>query len=157
MLYTVCGRGLSVGYLGFCREAGVAIHNNNNDFIETSARTNVIIALYTTEQARLKLYCYLKLLEKRVLYCDTDSVVFFTKPGDWEPELGDYLGDLTNEVPGNTITAFVTGGPKNYAFKLAYPDKKGQQSFCKVRGITLNFKNSIDINFNSQRHGDWTG
>ncbi|WAR06290.1 hypothetical protein MAR_021659 [Mya arenaria] len=118
----------------------------NDDFIEASARTNDIIAAYTTAHARLKLYGYLKQLDRRVFYCDTDSIVFKTAPGQWEPPLGDYLGDLTDEVPNNKITAFVTGGPKNYAFKLSCPNKKGQKSICKVRGITLNFKTSIDIN-----------
>ncbi|WAR15803.1 hypothetical protein MAR_030397 [Mya arenaria] len=106
----------------------------NDDFVEPSARTNVIIAAYTTSQARLKLY-------------NTDSLVFTTRPGEWEPPLGDYLGDLPDEVPRNTITAFVTGGPKNYAYSLRHPTKNGHTSICKVRGITLNFKNSLDINF----------
>jgi hypothetical protein len=119
----------------------------NDDFVEPSARTNVIIAAYTTAQARLKLYSYLKPLGHRVIYCDTDSLVFTTRPGEWEPPLGDYLGDLTDEVPGNSITAFVTGGPKNYAYSLKVPSKSGHTSVCKVRGITLNFKNSLDINF----------
>lgn len=61
------------------------------------------------------------------------------------PPLGDFLGDLTDEVPNNKITKFVTGGPKNYAFCLAKPKKKGQSSICNVRGITLNFKHSLDI------------
>jgi len=119
----------------------------NDDFVEPSARTNVIIAAYTTAQARLKLYSYLQPLDRRVQYCDTDSIVFTTAPGQWEPPLGDYLGDLTNEVPGNNITHFVTGGPKNYAYRLTTQNKTGNKSVCKVRGITLNFKNSLDINF----------
>jgi hypothetical protein len=40
--------------------------------------------------------------------------VYTSRPGEWKPELGDYLGDLTNEVPDNRIIEFVTGGPKNY-------------------------------------------
>ena len=121
----------------------------NSDFIAASSRTNVVIAAYTTAQARLKLYSYLRPLGDRVLYCDTDSIVFTTIPGQWEPPLGDYLGDLTNEEPNNTITKFVTGGPKNYAYTLSKPNKKGQTSVCKVRGITLNFKNALEINFNT--------
>lgn len=121
----------------------------SNDFIAASSRTNVIIAAYTTAQARLKLYSYLKPLGKRVMYCDTDSVVFTSAPEEWDPPLGDFLGDLTDEAPNNEITKFVTGGPKNYAYCLAKPNKKGQSSICKVRGITLNFKNSLDINFNT--------
>ncbi|XP_060588537.1 uncharacterized protein LOC132743952 [Ruditapes philippinarum] len=121
----------------------------NTDFIETSGRTNVVVAAYTTAQARLKLYSYLQALGDRVLYCDTDSVVFTSSQGQWEPALGDFLGDLTDEVPNNQITKFVTGGPKNYAYCLEKPNKKGQSSICKVRGITLNFKNSLDINFDT--------
>lgn len=63
------------------------------------------------------------------------------------PEL--YLGDLTDEVPDSTITAFVTGGPKNYAYQLQTPDAAEHHSICKVRGITLNYKNSLDINFDT--------
>jgi hypothetical protein len=65
--------------------------------------------------------------------------------------LGDYLGDLTDEAPDNEITQFVTGGPKNYAYNLLKPNKKRQTSICKVRGITLSFKNALDINFDTLR------
>ena len=121
----------------------------SSDFIEPSSRTNVVIAAYTTAQARLKLYSYLKPLGDQVMYCDTDSIVFTVKPGEWEPALGDFLGDLTDEAPNNDITHFVTGGPKNYAYNLSEPNKKGQTSICKVRGITLNFKNTLAINFDT--------
>jgi hypothetical protein len=73
-----------------------------------------LLAAYTTGQARLKLYSYWEKLEKRALYADTDSIIFGTDKNEWKPFLGDYLGDLTDEVPTNTITHFVTGGPKNY-------------------------------------------
>jgi hypothetical protein len=74
-----------------------------HDFIETSAKTNVVIAAYTTAQARLKLYSYLEALGSRALYADTDSVIFSSKSGDLKPALGDFLGDLTDEVPHNRI------------------------------------------------------
>lgn len=119
----------------------------SDDFISASCRTNVVIAAYTTAQARLTLYNYLEKLDRRALYCDTDSIVFTTSPGQWEPTLGDYLGDLTNEISENSITKFVTGGPKNYAYLLEKPNADGLLSCCKIRGITLNFKNLIDINF----------
>ncbi len=70
-----------------------------DDFVETSGKINVVIAAYTTAQARLKLYSYLDRLGPRTVYADTDSVVFSTKHGEWAPVLGDYLGDLTDEVP----------------------------------------------------------
>jgi hypothetical protein len=73
--------------------------------------------------------------------------VYTSRPGEWKPELGDYLGDLTDEVPDNRIIEFVTGGPKKYAYKIARPDKDGNTTICKVRGITLNYNNSLTINF----------
>jgi hypothetical protein len=79
------------------------------EFIEESGRTNVVIAAYTTAQARLKLYSYLEQLGPRALYADTVSVVYTSRQGEWKPELGDYLGDLTDEVPYNRIIECVTG------------------------------------------------
>ena len=67
----------------------------------------------------------------------------------WSCKLGDYLGDLTDEVRDNRIIEFVTGGPKNYAYKIARPDKDGNTTICKVRAITLNYKNSLTINFDT--------
>jgi len=84
------------------------------DFIQASGRTNVVVAGYATAQARLKLYGYLERLETRAIYCESDSLVFSVKSNEWEPALGDYLGDLTDEVCGVGITAFVTGGPKKW-------------------------------------------
>ena len=48
----------------------------------TSPCTNVAIAAYTTAQARLKLFEYLHKLDRRVLYYDTNSVIFVSKRGE---------------------------------------------------------------------------
>ena len=45
------------------------------------------------------------------------------------------------------IKEFVTGCPKNYAFKLTKPQDDGTTTCCKVRGITLNHKNALQINY----------
>ena len=55
------------------------------------------------------------------------------------------MGELTNELEtGEHIILFVSGGPKNYAYKT----NKGNET-CKVRGFTLNFTYSQLINFES--------
>ena len=59
---------------------------------------NVFIGAMTTAHARLMLYDLLNKLQERVLYCDTDSVIFTSKEGDWVPPLGPYLGDLTDKI-----------------------------------------------------------
>ncbi|CAG2240191.1 unnamed protein product [Mytilus edulis] len=124
---------------------------NQSQFIEETGRTNVVIAAYTTTQARLELYSYLENFGERALYCDTDSIIFSSKPGDWIPDTGDYLGDLTDEAPNNSIECFITGGPKNYSYKLKNPDKDGNLTCCKIRGITLNYKNSLELNYETMK------
>lgn len=106
--------------------------------------SNVFLASFTTCWARLKLYELLDLLQTRVLYWDTDSVIYTQKEGETEPPIGDYLGELTNELKKDDwITEFVCNGPKNYAYRT----HKGKE-VCKVKGFSLNYINST-INTNS--------
>ena len=59
------------------------IYQCTEEFVEESGRTNVVIAAYTTAQARLKLYSYLEQLGPRALYADIDSAVYTSRPGEW--------------------------------------------------------------------------
>ena len=84
-------------------------------------------------------------LDKRELYYDTDSVIYVSRIGQYDPPLGDYLGELTDELDGGKhILEFVSGGPKNYAYKT----NKNKET-CKVRGFTLHYSNSELINSES--------
>ena len=121
-------------------------YENKENFIEPNVKTNVVIAAFTTAHARLKLYSTLEHLGERVLYYDMDSVIYVIKPGEMEPETGVYLGELTDELDGNYITTFVSGGPKNYAYKL-----NNGKTCCKIRGITLNFQTLETVNFDVMR------
>ena len=51
-------------------------YKNNKGFEKMSPNANPIIASYVTSHARLVLYSYLGKNEKRVIYCDTDSIVY---------------------------------------------------------------------------------
>ena len=96
-----------------------------------------------TTQARLKSYHYLNRLRDQVLYYDTDSVIFPCKPGQITITLGDYLGDMTNELnEDDYITEFVSGSAKNYG----YLTKQGK-SCCKVRRFILNYRGSWYPNY----------
>lgn len=109
--------------------------------------TNVFLASFTTCWARLQLYDLLDRLQTRVLYWDTDSVIFTSIEGQWNPPVGDYLGELTNELDEDDwITEFVCNGPKNYA----YQTHKGKR-VCKVKGFSLNFDNSQILNLESMK------
>ena len=84
-------------------------YTQGDELFSTSDKTNVAIAAFTTAHARLKLYSVLELLQQRVLYFDTDSIIYTSKPGEWNPPLGDYLGELTNELDDDDyITTFVS-------------------------------------------------
>ena len=101
------------------------------------------MACFTTCWAHLHLYNALDLLQERVLYFDTDSVIFRSLPGQPEPPLGSYLGDFKDELKeGDFIVEFASGGPKNYG----YMTHNGKQE-CKVRGISLNSEGSKQLNY----------
>uniref|UniRef100_A0A1I8FU08 DNA-directed DNA polymerase n=1 Tax=Macrostomum lignano TaxID=282301 RepID=A0A1I8FU08_9PLAT len=84
---------------------------------------NVPIGVFTTSHARLRLYEALEGLGTRVIYADTDSVVYRCSPGEYEPPGGSSLGQWTDEVPaGCRMVQFTTGGPKLYRYVVEKPD-----------------------------------
>ena len=120
---------------------------NMKEFEEQNSKVNVVIAAFTTAYARLKLYDLLDLLQERVLYYDTDSVIYVHKADKPDPSLGNYLGDLTNELNDDDyITSFISGGPKNYTYRT----KKGKTE-TKIRGITLDYSASGKLNHGTIR------
>ena len=108
------------------------VYTNHEDNQLDNGRVSIFVAAFTTCWARLKLYSYLEQLQQRVLYFDTDSVIYTAKPDDPDIPLGDYLGEMTNELDdGDSITEFTSTGPKNYGYKTQ-PGKV----CCKVRGFS---------------------
>lgn len=55
-------------------------------------------------------------LGRSVLYHDTDSIVYVID-GMNDPPLGNFLGDFTDELEGDTISTFVSG---KFFFLLRY-------------------------------------
>ena len=111
-----------------------------------SDRTNIFIACFTTCWARLKLYSYLERLGEQVLYYDTDSVIYSWTPGQPQIDTGDFLGEMTDELDGDTIQEFVSGGAKNYGYHTV-----GGKFCCKVRGFTLNVRGRAALNYQSMK------
>jgi len=111
--------------------------------------TNEVLGAYVTSGARMQLYRYLDRLGVRAIYCDTDSVMYI-QPKD-EPNLietGHKLGDMTSDLRTTEyISEFVSGVPKNYAYKVIDTATVRATTVCKVRGITLNFSAKQMVNF----------
>ncbi|XP_044161370.1 uncharacterized protein LOC122946097 isoform X2 [Bufo gargarizans] len=98
-----------------------------------SKNANVVIASFTMAHARLQRFRLLDRLQERCLYYDADSVIFVSKDGEWNPPLGDHLGELTSKVPNGThITEFTLVGLDTYSYRL----DSGEAIF-KVKGLTL--------------------
>ena len=108
-----------------------------------NGNTSCIIAAITTAHARLVLYEYLDKLQDRVLYMDTDSIIYLTSPGDnYVVPRGNYLGDMTDELSGSKMLEFVSLGPKQYSYKCDNGD-----TCVKIRGFTLNNTAAKRLNF----------
>jgi len=129
-------------------------YTTEDDFLESLTNTNPVIAAFVTAQARLELYKYLDQLQDRVMYFDTDSIIYLTRPTDsYTVPTGSYLGQMTDELrgygEGAYIQEFVAGGPKNYGYRVYSKDGVFVEEICKIRGIRLNFKNKRSVNFDT--------
>jgi len=55
---------------------------------------------------------------------------------------------MTSELkPWEYISEYVSGGPKNYAYRTHNTETCAEATVCKVRGITLNYSTSQLVNF----------
>jgi hypothetical protein len=122
---------------------------SDEEKIPNLKHTNEVLGTYVTAGARLRLYHFLDRVQDNTLYCDTDSIIFVQK--EIEPpmiECGDNLGDMQSELKrGEYIQEFVSGGPKNYAYRVvnARDATKPAKTVCKI--ITLNYNASKLVNF----------
>ena len=118
-------------------------YNFKDQFVDNSKNTNIYIACFTTSHARLMLYNKLYYLKEKVLYFDTDSIIY-VDDGTKTVKTGDMLGDMTDELSGEKITNFTSTGPKSYSFKYGDNNEKSA-----IKGFTLNHENSSILNHNS--------
>ena len=123
-----------------------AVYTSVQENAVKGTKTNIFVAAFTTCHARLKLYESLDTLQHQVLYYDTDSVVYKWRPGQPSIAIGDFLGDMTDEMDGDVITEFVSGGAKNYGYQT-----RGGKVVCTVRGFTLNVRGSAILNFHTMK------
>ena len=86
--------------------------------------------------------------KKSIFKIIQDSIFFVSKDGDYMPQLGEFLGDFTNELDSDEyITEFASGGPKNYCYKTnsGYTD-------CTVKGYPINYLTDLSLNFESIKY-----
>ena len=150
---------VTISDLSFINQDVVRVEYKRKDiFIEDPKLTNIYIAAYTTANARLRLYEVLDKLDDKVIYMDTDSVIFADNGkieiktgnlvGDWEDEFKD-LKNYDNNVHG--ITEFVSTGPKSYAYITNININGEIHSNCKFKGFRNSVANNAIINMENMK------
>ena len=121
-------------------------HCKHDNYVDADGFSNIAIAALTTTYARLHLLKALQSLDpESIIYCDTDSIVYEALPGRPRLQTGDFLGELTNELPeGTHIKCFMSTGPKSYCYKVS-----NGEIVLKIKGITLSHVNRQILNFDS--------
>ena len=121
---------------------------SSEGFLPEMSHVNVFIAAFTTANARSRLFNVLHNLGRRVLYFDTDSVVYEYDERnlrEYTPDMGDHLGQWTDELKKDQfISHFVSSGPKSYAYLT-----NDEERTTKLKGFTLNHEATKLLNFES--------
>ena len=120
----------------------------NNDLKSKNNNTSIATASFCTSHARVKLLeaiDEIEVIPGRLLYMDTDSMIFKYTEGEPKPEIGDYLGCLADEISKdygkNAIcTKFCSLGPKVYGMEIWPENAENPIVPIKIKGITLTHK-----------------
>ena len=120
-------------------------YKSQTPYVKTPPNTNLFLAIFTAGNARIKLFRDLDKLGPRCVYYDTDSLIYTVRENEEDLILGDHLGQLTDELGGDTIDTFICSGPKSYC----YTTVKSGHTTVKVKGFTLSYSNARKITFSS--------
>lgn len=122
-------------------------YNLKEEFVNPVRHGNLFIAAKVTETARCVLHKQMLLVgPERVIYCDTDSVIF-----QYHPLLGDLtgigLGKWTDEYPGKRIQQVYALAPKLYS--LMIQNKEVTSEVFRAKGIQMTLENQRRMVFDN--------
>ena len=114
--------------------------------VEQSKNTNIAIASFTTSHARRWLYGSMETVGiDNVIYCDTDSIIYYHPTGNNPIKTDAKLGGMTDELGGCYIKEIIALAPKTYT----YIKSSGEQ-VLKAKGFSLNASTiKQGVNFNT--------
>jgi hypothetical protein len=124
----------------------------DKDSTANRANTNVAIAAFVAAGGRLRLLKEMTALDDRVLYHDTDSIIYEHRPNEYNIPEGKFLGEWECETDKRLIDTFVGLAPKTYGYRYTAleKDEEGvehevQKINVKCKGFTLNHQASQKI------------
>ena len=131
----------------------VSWRDNRNFALQSKKKGSNVHAAFTTALARLVLYSYIKILGPWLIYNDTDLLAYVYEKGKTpDVKLGNYLGEMADELKGFVIANWDCGGPKNYAYLSYDPnDTSKEKREFKCKGIRDSVHANENINFDIVR------
>ena len=121
-----------------------ASYNSKEEFLHPVRHGNLFIAAKVTETARCVLHKQmLRIGPERVIYCDTDSIIFLHDGINNLTGIG--LGKWTNEYPNDKIIQVYALAPKLYSLLLAKGDEL-KETF-RVKGVQMTLINQQKMSF----------
>ncbi|KAL3100286.1 hypothetical protein niasHT_020888 [Heterodera trifolii] len=137
------------------------MYKPKKNFIAEHTSSNIVLSLWTTSRARLKLLDYMlqchNTLGAELLYTDTDSVMVLHKSDRIPVQTGEYLGQMSEEYTDYDIKTYACGGAKQYALKMVHKQTKAVKYVQKIRGITFDVNNSQELQFKLQLGNNFDG
>lgn len=146
MLRFIAGRYDQVG-VNFLNDSTALVSVSDNNIMTEHYKSNVYISAFITAYSRMKLYLdALKPLGDKVLYFDTDSVMYVSPDGSplIPIDTTGALGLWTSECPEDDyFYEYVSSGPKCYSLR----SRSGTNDIAKVKGCFLHYQNERIFNF----------
>ena len=124
------------------------IEYEEKEELKTSLKkTNVALCAMITSNARLRLYEELEKLGDRVVYCDTDSIIYEYDKSKYNTTTGKMLGDWEAEgEEDHKMIEFVGIAPKAYSYRLETDEEE-----IKSKGVSMTIENQKKITFDSYK------
>uniref|UniRef100_A0A915DQ17 DNA-directed DNA polymerase n=1 Tax=Ditylenchus dipsaci TaxID=166011 RepID=A0A915DQ17_9BILA len=103
---------IEVSLITPCQQHDQSELPTKTDFIQEHSSSNSVISMWTTSAARLKLYSYMRQVDDapgcRLLYTDTDSVIYEHPDGQNPLTTGEHLGEMSMEYTDYAIEDYVS-------------------------------------------------
>lgn len=107
-------------------------------------RTCPSVGVFVPMWGRMMLWEEMNKLGKRVMYHDTDSIIYEYDQSKYNVKEGKLLGDWEAELDGNPIVEFVALAPKTYSYRyldvknrVKIPDNVGVEWFHKYKPFEI--------------------
>ena len=115
-------------------------------------KKNVAVAAFVTAHARLRLWDIMEKLGDRVLYHDTDSIIYERRSSqDMMIQEGCFLGEWESETGSAMIHSFVGLAPKTYAYRYTCPITGTLKECIRSKGFSMKPSTSNILNYEAFR------